>query len=261
MAVPAPLRAARLFALSVSPPEGPPRLTEEDERHAVRVLRMVPGDTLYGFDGKGAAWPLCVVGAGRGGLQLELRGEALRQPRPGDPDSVLPWIEVAVALPRGGRSEEMIARLVQVGAAAVTPLVSERVQGPLREISPARIGHLKRAMVEACKQCRRLWLPELREPLRPSEVRPLHPDADLIVLDPDARSGLVDWARSRAGRGAGTHERPFVVVVGPEGGLTEAERATLRDAGADEVRLGPFLLRIETAAETAVAGLVLALGS
>jgi 16S rRNA (uracil1498-N3)-methyltransferase len=258
MQAPPELRRARVFTLARTPAEGPPRLAAEDERHAVRVLRMRPGDTLLGFDGRGTAWPLRVVAAGRGGLDLEPCGEPITQPRPGADGAALPWIEVAVALPRGGRSEEMVARLVQLGAAALSPLVSERVQGPLREISPARLEHLRRAMRESCKQCRRLWLPELREPLPPSQLRGLHPEGDLLVLDPDSPKGILAWARERCADGA-TARRPLVVVVGPEGGLTEAERADLRGAGAHEVRLGPYLLRIETAAEAAVAGLVLAL--
>jgi 16S rRNA (uracil1498-N3)-methyltransferase len=255
---PADLRQGRVFYLRETPAPGPPRLAEEDERHAVRVLRMRPGDELLGMDGLGTAWPLRVRAAGRSGLDLEPAGEPLSQPRPGSAGQPLPWIEVAVALPRGGRSEEMISRLTQLGAAAVTPLVSERVQGPLREVSPARLGHMQRALRESCKQCRRLWVPELREPLRPSELRPLHPRGELLVLDPDSDLGLLAWTRGMPD-GAGTEERPLVVVVGPEGGLTAAERAALRDEGATEVRLGPFLLRIETAAEAAVAGLVLAL--
>lgn len=253
------LRRARVFFLASTPAAGRPRLSEEDERHAVRVLRMGPGDNLLGFDGQGTAWPLRVTAAGRAGLELEPCGEPVVQPRPGEAGAPLPWIEVAVALPRGGRSEEMVGRLVQLGAAAVSPLVSERVQGPLREISPSRIEHLRRVTRETCKQCRRLWLPELREPLRPSQLRGLHPEGELLVLDPDSPTGILAWALERRA-GSGTAARPLVVVVGPEGGLTDAERADLRAVGAHEVRLGPYLLRIETAAESAVAGLVLALG-
>lgn len=258
MASPPQLRHDRLFFLATRPGEGRPRLTAEDERHATRVLRVGPGELLLGADGQGTAWPLRVASVGRAGLDLDVVGEPLAQPRPGSSDSRLPWIEVAVALPRGGRSDEMVGRLVQLGAAGVTPLVSQRVQGSLREISPARIDHLRRTMREACKQCRRLWLPELRDPVHPAQLRGLHPVADLLVLDPDSPLGILAWTRLSGAAGP-SGQRPLVVVVGPEGGLSDMERAGLRAAGAKEVRLGPYVLRIETAAEAAVACLALAL--
>ena len=255
------LRATRLFFLDTTPDEGRPRLAPEDERHAVRVLRLSPGDELTGTDGRGRAWPLRVSAAGRGGLELEVAGALRVVPAPGEEQAGLPWVEVAVALPRGGRTEEMLDRLVQLGIAALTPLVSERVQGPLREVSPMRLERLARTAREACKQCKRLWLPEIREPLRTTQLPDVRQGAWLAVLDPAAALDVLEWSRGLVaddGAAIGTRERPLVVVVGPEGGLTEDERAGLRERGACEVRLGPHLLRIETAAEAAVACLILA---
>jgi 16S rRNA (uracil1498-N3)-methyltransferase len=248
---------ARLFHLAGPPSDGRARLTAEDERHALAVLRMKSGDELLGGDGQGRAWPLEVLSAGKSRLELRVAGEQLHEPRPGTDESALPWIEVAVALPRGGRSEEMLARLTQLGASAVTPLVCERGQGPVREPGAAKAEHLRRAMREACKQCRRLWIPELREPGTPADLRRTHPECELLALDPRAPLGLLEWARTHADADA---RRPIVLAIGPEGGFTPNEQEGLRAAGATEVRLGAYILRVETAAEAAVAVLIAALG-
>lgn len=253
----AELARARLFHLAEPPAGGRARLCAEDERHALQVLRLSPGEALFGGDGKGTAWPLEVVSAGREGLGLRIAGAPLQEPRPGESGSRLPWIEVAVALPRGGRSEEMLARLTQLGAAAVVPLVCERSQGQLRQPSAARTEHLRRTLREACKQCRRLWTPELREPLEPVRLRDACPAADLLVLDPDAPLGLLAWACARGVNARG----PLTIAVGPEGGFSAAELELLRGAGGVSTRLGGYVLRVETAAEAAVAVLVSALGS
>src|SRR5688572_9806981 len=256
MAVSEPLRKARLFHLAGAPAAGRARLCEEDERHALKVLRIAVGETLYGGDGRGTAWPLEVVTAGRSGLELRLAGEPVTEPRPGTNGSLIPWIDVAVALPRGGRAQDMLARLTQLGAAAVTPLVCERGQGPVREPGAANAEHLRRALRESCKQCRRLWTPELREPAAPAELRARLPQSDLAVLDPTARRTLIEWARER---GAASAPRSIAVAIGPEGGFTAAELELLRASGAVDVRLGAYILRVETAAEAATAVLVAAL--
>jgi 16S rRNA (uracil1498-N3)-methyltransferase len=256
MAQPAELSKARLFHLAEPPSGGRARLCAEDERHATSVLRISAGEVLFGGDGRGSAWPFEVHAAGRSGLELRLAGEPVVEPPPGAEGSSLPRIEVAVALPRGGRAEEMLARLTQLGVAAVIPLVCERGQGPLREPGAARVEHLRRALREACKQCRRLWTPDLREAVAVAGLRAELPASDLLVLEPRAESSLLAWARARASE---PERKPIGVAIGPEGGFTEGEREQLRGSGATEARLGAYILRVETAAEAAVAVLAAAL--
>ena len=81
------------------------------------------------------------------------------------------------------------------------------------------------------------------------------PAAACALSTPGAPGTLADWARGLE-PGRGTRELPIRVVVGPEGGLTRSEQSALEDAGAQPVALGPFVLRVETAAEAAVAALV-----
>jgi 16S rRNA (uracil1498-N3)-methyltransferase len=248
----------RFFHLAEAPRGARARLLESDERHAQRVLRLQPGDALAGGDGLGRAWPLRVASAGRGGLELEVAGEPWSVPAPGEPGSRAPRVEVLLALPRGGRSEAALERLTQLGVWSVSPLASERVQGHRRDVGPERAERCRRVLREACKQCRRLWTPSFGEPLAAADLPGRAGRSELLVLDPDGAVDLLDWARAHPG--AGGAARPVTVVVGPEGGLTQAESAQLAAAGATAVRVGPHVLRIETAAEAALALLVAALG-
>lgn len=230
-----------------------PRLLAEEARHAVRVLRLSVGAHLVGLDGRGGRHPLRVRAVRKDGLELEPAGPSAHEPAPGAEGAGLPWVELAVAWPRRNRVEDMLNRLVQLGVAAIRPLAA-RQRGPEEppEVAPARLLRVAR---EACKQSGRAWLPEF-EPLRTPESLAADPRAAaLAVLDPDAALAFDSWVRSLAPApfGVGTRARPIVLVVGPEGGLTEEEREALLQHGASSTWLGPNLLRVETAAEAAMA--------
>jgi 16S rRNA (uracil1498-N3)-methyltransferase len=248
--------AARRFFLESAPVGGRAELCADDMRHATQVLRLGAGDRALGLDGAGAEWPLQVrESAGRGAraLELEVTGEPRREPRPGEALAPLPWIEIAVALPRGAAAEEMLDRLTQLGAAAITPLTTDRGQrAPVTEGS--RHARWLRITREACKQSGRLWLPALGEARTPAALT-RRPQAALLVLDPLAAGGLSDWIDGASGAALreATENRPLVVAIGPEGGFSPEESATFAAAGAESVRVGPHVLRIETAAEASLA--------
>ena len=230
-----------------------PRLLEEEARHATQVLRLGAGALLLGLDGRGGRQPLRVRALERRELALEPAGTPTHEPAPGEEGAPLPWFEVAVAWPRRNRVEDMLNRLVQLGAAAIRPLVA-RQRGP--EEVPARAPErLLRVAREACKQAGRAWLPELEPALTPAELAAHHVGAALAVLEPDAALSFDAWLRSlRPGPlGLGTRTHPIVLVIGPEGGWTEEEREALRARGASATWLGPHVLRVETAAEAAMA--------
>lgn len=230
------------------------RLLPEEAAHARRVLRLRPGDLALGLDGEGGAWPLAAV-AGTAGDELvfEVEGEPWSAPGYGEPDAPLPWIEVAVAWPRKARAEEMIGRLVQLGAAAITPLAARFTSAePCPAETPERWLKLAR---EACKQCRREWLPRFHAASTPAELAERTPRPVLAVLDQEGGMALDTWLRSLVpGRGGvGTRSRPITLAIGPEGGFHPVELEALREADATAVSVGPHVLRIETAAEAALA--------
>jgi len=241
------------FFLAETPGARPPRLEESETLHALRVLRLAPGDACLGLDGRGRSWPLKVVAATRRELGLEVTGPEEHEPEAGGLGAPLPFIEVAVAFPRRPRAEEMLLRLTQLGAARITPLRA-RQSGP-QSVPDPEDARWQRLLREACKQCRRLWVPELAAPLSPLELALARPGEGLALLDPEQGMGLDTWARSLrpAADGLGTRLRPIALAVGPEGGFDADERAAFFARGATAVRASPHVLRIETAAEAALA--------
>jgi len=243
----------RRFFLEVSPIEGAPRLADSDTAHALRVLRLGEGDRLLGLDGRGHEWCLEVARAERRELQLRALGDAREEPAPGAEGAPLPWIEVCCPLPKASRAETMLSRLTQLGIARYVPLVSERCEPQAREASPARLAKLERTARESLKQCGRLWLPEIALPRSLDEG--LGPAKLDVLLDHDAEDSLARLLAATSEK-EWTRERPLRLIAGPEGGFSPAERAALEEQGARPARLGPHVLRIETAVEAALAVVV-----
>lgn len=247
-----PRSSAPAFFLDSAPGESL-RLQPEDALHAARVLRLGAGDLLFGLDGKGGRFPLRVREVQRNELQLEAAGEREHTPAPGEEGSPLPWFEVAVSWPRRNRVEEMVSRLVQLGVAAIRPLLA-RQRGP-EEVPEEVTERVRRVAREACKQSGRAWLPEFEARLAPDELAKRRPDSALALLDPEAGLALDTWLRclQPAPGGLGTRTRPIVLLIGPEGGIAAEEREALLLGGASPTWLAPHILRVETAAEAAMA--------
>jgi 16S rRNA (uracil1498-N3)-methyltransferase len=226
-------------------------LTPADAEHARVVLRLGQGDRCIGLDGAGSAWPLVVTASDRRRFEVEIAGDPVREPAPGEPGSRLPWIEVAVAMPRGARAESMIDSLVQLGAAAVTPLITERSPPAARSEGAHRRERWVRIAREACKQSGRLWELELNEPI---DVEHLcqREFAAVVRLDPRAEVGFHDHLGSLTARNS-TRDQPLLLAIGPEGGFTEDEERLFDAAKAARVSISPHILRVETAATSALA--------
>lgn len=263
-----PSAAERRFFLAATPPARP-ELLPGDAEHARVVLRMVAGDRCVGLDGRGRAWPLRVTAADRKRLEVEATGDAILEIAPGEPGAALPWIEVAFAPPRGARAEDLLDALVQLGAAALTPLVTERSTPFARGEGEGRRERWERAAREACKQSGRSWMPEL-SPATEFDAfleRVRDSDAALVRLDPRADATATDVVASVLARDRGTADgspidtpgtrrRPVVLAVGPEGGFSPDEERRLDACGARSLCLAPHVLRIETAAQAALAVVV-----
>ena len=248
------------FFLAEPPGERPARLVPEEAEHAIRVLRLRSGDLILGLDGLGHRWPLRITALGTSEVGLQPAGPAEFVPAPGEAGSVLPWVEVAVSWPRRNRVEGMVSRLVQLGASVLFPLLAQH-RGPERVSAevPARIQRVAR---EACKQSGRTWLPEFEPARTPQDLVRAKKDGALALLDPHGGLSFDTWLRSLQPSPLrhGTRARPIVLVVGPEGGFTAEERTALLEAGASPVWIGPHVLRIETAAEAAMAVAAAVLG-
>ncbi len=191
-----------------------PVLEEADRHHLERVLRLRAGDALTVSDGAGG-WRPCRFGA-----EVEPDGEVVRL------DAPRPRLTVAFALVKGSRPELVVQKLTELGIDVIRPFAAERSVvrwgGGRAEVHHQRLVRVAR---EACSQSRRCFLPEVAEPV---------PFAAVAALP-----GAV-----RTDRGAPPPAGTTTVLVGPEGGWSDAERAALPAA----VGLGPHVLRAETAA-------------
>ena len=233
---------------------GSPDLMEEDRRHALRVLRMRPGDLLEGIDGAGGVWRLEIASADRDSLALRVIEQVDPPPAPGSTPSA-PHLSVWLSPARGARLEPCVERLTQLGASRIGFLECARTPPAGPGGARRRLAKLERVAREALMQCGRLWTPEVTEN-RPLEAvledldRPEPPVT--LVLDAHVGPGLGSWARS-SGWGSPAGPTRLELLVGPEGGWTAEEARLLREAGALPVRLADHILRIETAAEAACA--------
>lgn len=207
-----------------------------EAEHAARVKRLGPGDAVALLDGRGTVAAARVESTGKvgkGGWRLAAVVESVATA-----ERVRPRVEVWSATPKGGRVDELVDGLSQVGAAAWSPLRAERSVVQPRE---TKLERLERIAWEAAKQCGRAWVLEIGRERSWEEA--IAPEVGVRVVLADASGGPYERTGAEGVR----------VLVGPEGGWTEAELAAARAAGATIARFGPHAMRIETAAVVAVA--------
>jgi 16S rRNA (uracil1498-N3)-methyltransferase len=222
------------FYLPAPPVDGRAVLVGDEARHLARVMRARPGDRVELFDGRGTRWPAEVAAISRD--RVELRTAApVSAPLPGGPA-----LTVAVALPKGERQQWLAEKLTELGAASLLPLVTTR---GVAEPGAAARARLERAVLEACKQCRRDHLLTVLDPATVAGALGAMPSgSQLLLADPGGAALVAD----RTAPGA-------LVLVGPEGGFTPEEIAVALAAGARRVSFSRHVLRVETAALAAAA--------
>lgn len=220
------------------------QLSGAEGRHAVGVRRVSAGERIDLGDGRGTVVHASVSAVtGRDSLVARVLAREVVLP-------AQPRIVVVQALAKGDRGETAVETLTEVGADVIVPWQAERCvarwAGPRAERGHARWTAVARA---AAKQSRRAWLPEVATLARTAEVESLVRAADLaVVLDQDGPVPLRDLEPPTVG--------DVVVVVGPEGGLSDQERTQLSAAGALVARMGASVMRTSTAGTVATAVLL-----
>lgn len=223
--------------------------------HAVRVLRLGVNAPVTLFNGQGGAFAAALAKVGKRQAQAQVM-EAV----PGEVESPLP-VTLAQGVSRSEKMDYTLQKAVELGVATIQPLFTERSGVALTGERLARkVQHWQGIIIGACEQCGRNRLPELREPLTLMDglaqwVGPLPlcggglgwgGEKQRLLLDPLAESGL---------RGLTPPAGPITLLIGSEGGLSPAELARAREAGFIGIRLGPRILRTETAAVAALAAI------
>jgi 16S rRNA (uracil1498-N3)-methyltransferase len=236
------MRVPRVFTSDLDPHGRTPVALDARAAHHLRtVLRLRAGERVRLFDGRGWDLEAELTEVPRRGA---VRARPLRRIEV-DNESPLP-VTLCQGISRGERMDFALQKSVELGVARIVPLWTERsarrFTGPRME---RRLAHWRGVIVSACEQCGRARIPELVPPLELEELEaPRDPGLAALWLDPAAGEGLGTLPEA---------PRAVWLVAGPEGGFSERERGRLRRAGFHAVRLGPRVLRTETAALAALA--------
>ncbi len=216
-------------------------LDERACRHVAQVLRLRPGDALILFNGEGGEWRARLQVARRNHCEAEVLEYV-------DVDRESPLrVTLLQGISRGERMDFTLQKATELGVHAIRPVFCTRTQVRLSgERLEKRLRHWRGVLVHAAEQSGRTRLPELLPPCSFTEALAAHPSGLRLVLDPrEARTP----DRLQASEGS------VLLAAGPEGGFTEEERRAAREAGFEGLRLGPRILRTETAALAALAAL------
>ncbi len=232
----------RLSRVHLPGPLGPrtmTRLTGDRAHYVARVLRLRPGRELTVFDGTGGEYQATISTVTRNTVDL-----ALGDHRAVERESPLE-ITLAIGISRGERMDFAVQKAVELGVHSILPLVTEHCGVRLSaERTSQRRQHWQKVVISASEQCGRNRL-ALVQPIR---------DIGVWLSSRTREPGLVLAPESRPDGAAPAHpgER-ITLLVGPEGGLSPAELKQATEAGLQPARLGPRILRTETAAIVAIA--------
>ena len=235
------MRVIRVFVEGPLAPGQRIALPEDAAAHLVRVLRLQAGDACVLFNGDGHDYAARITAANKRGVDAELLSA-----RAVDNESPL-RITLLQGIARGEKMDWILQKATELGIAAVVPVHSERSEVKLDgERAGKRAAHWRSVLASACEQCGRARVPALAAPQPLREATAALPDAPRFLLDPEAGQAIATLSALTDG---------CVLAVGPEGGWSPRDREVLRAAGFTGLRLGPRILRTETAGIAAIAAL------
>ena len=218
-------------------------LPDRAAEHLVRVLRLREGDACVLFNGDGHDYDARLVTAGKRGAEVEILGS-----REISNESPL-RITLLQGIARGEKMDLILQKATELGVASIVPVDAERTEVRLEgERLRKRIAHWQNVVTSACEQCGRAWVPEVQAPIQIAELASrIDGQSPRLTLDPHGTLVLPGLSIDRS--------HPVAVAVGPEGGWSPRDRQLLAAAGFEGLRLGPRVLRTETAGLATLAAL------
>ncbi len=217
-------------------------LPPDAAHHATKVLRMEAGHEVTLFNGEGGEYAATITHISKNGVTVKTTGYREREI-----ESPLA-VTLAQAISSGDRMDYTLQKAVELGVTHIQPLSSERCVVKLAgDRAEKRMRHWQQVVISACEQCGRNRVPEVA-PIQPliHWLGNLPPDTQHLMLAPGAQHSLGELPAPGA---------PVTLLIGPEGGLSPNEIRAAESRGFTPVRLGPRVLRTETAALVALAAM------
>lgn len=238
------MRIPRLHLDAELQPGAQVALPAQAANHVARVLRLQPGDPVTLFNGDGNDYPARLV-------EVTARAVSARTETRMATDRESPLrITLAQSLARGEKMDWIVQKAVELGVAAIVPLLTERSEVKLDDQRAAkRLEHWRAIVIAACEQSGRAVIPTIAAPLPLDKwlaTRHAVENEACLVLQPG--DGMHPRALPPTTRAA-------TLAIGPEGGFGERDLAVLHAVGFRSLALGPRILRTETAGIAAAAAL------
>ena len=222
-----------------------PMLSGSEAHHAREVLRMKAGEKLVLFNGQGREITAEIVDFSGAEIRLRKLHEAETPP-------LQCRIVLGQAIPKGKNMELIVQKAVEIGAAEIAPIISDRTIVQVdSESATQKQSKWRQIAIEASKQSGQNWLPRVHTPRRLTELFSMASEESFDLrligsLQPDAghlKKILADYSKEHELR-----PRSVLMLIGPEGDFTPAELSLARRHGCQPITLGPIILRVETAA-------------
>jgi 16S rRNA (uracil1498-N3)-methyltransferase len=220
-------------------------LAGPEAHHARDVLRMRAVEKIVLFNGQGREITAEILDLGGDEIRLRKLHEAETPP-------LQCRIVLGQAIPKGRNMELIVQKAVEIGAAEIAPIVSDRTIVRVDSESAAlKQTKWQQIAIEAAKQCGQNWLPRVHTPRKLAELFSLASEESFDLrligsLQPDAqhlKKVLANYLSEHQHR-----PRTVLMLIGPEGDFTPAELSLARRYGCQPITLGPIILRVETAA-------------
>jgi 16S rRNA (uracil1498-N3)-methyltransferase len=234
------MRLTRVYVGAPLVPAKRVKLEGNAASHITRVLRLRVGAALILFDGAGGEYEASIDKA-HGGEVLVAVGAQLAIER----ESPLP-LTLAQGVSRGERMDMVVQKATELGVSHLVPVLTERSVVRLSaQQSDRKVNHWRAIAIAACEQCGRNRLPSVAAPVVLRDfLKGAAPGSTRVLLSPSGTATLKDLPRPGDG---------VTLLIGPEGGLSDEEEQAALAAGFTAARLGPRVLRTETAAIAAIA--------
>lgn len=207
-------------------------LDESASHHCLKVLRMDTGRALFLFNGDGRCFPATIISKTKKRATVRTDKTVTQ-----NTESSLST-HLAIAVSRGNRFDLVLQKATELGVTRITPLLTERTEFKAEgERIEKKIDSWNRILISACEQCGRNTLPKLDSPRHFSQ----------FIAEAKAEHKFVLHHRNTTAPSADIKSASVILLIGPEGGLSEAEITLAHSHTYSNLALGPRVLRTETA--------------